>query len=39
MVQEGFKRKFAAILSADVKDYSRLIGENETEASAMLGGQ
>ncbi len=38
MVQEGFKRKLAAILSADVKDYSRPIGEDETETSAMLGG-
>jgi hypothetical protein len=38
MVQEGFKRKLAAILSADVKDYSRPIGEDGTETSAMLGG-
>jgi adenylate cyclase len=29
MVQEGFKRKLAAILSADVEGYSRLMGEDE----------
>ena len=29
MAQEGFKRKLAAILSADVEGYSRLIGEDE----------
>ena len=38
MADEGFKRKLAAILSADVKVYSRLIGEDEAETSAMLGG-
>jgi len=26
---EGFKRKLSAILSADVKGYSRLMGEDE----------
>jgi adenylate cyclase len=29
MVQESFKRKLAAILSADVEGYSRLMGEDE----------
>jgi class 3 adenylate cyclase len=29
MTQEGFKRKLAAILSADVVGYSRLMGEDE----------
>ena len=29
MTQEGFKRKLAAILSADVEGYSRLMGDNE----------
>ena len=29
MVQEGFKRKLTAILSADVVGYSRLMGEDE----------
>ncbi|MBT8364455.1 MAG: adenylate/guanylate cyclase domain-containing protein [Deltaproteobacteria bacterium] len=29
MSQEGFKRKLAAILSADVKGYSRLMGHDE----------
>ena len=29
MTQEGFKRKLAAILSADVEGYSRLMGEDE----------
>ena len=29
MVDEGFKRKLAAILSADVEGYSRLMGEDE----------
>ena len=29
MAKEGFKRKLAAIFSADVKGYSRLMGENE----------
>ena len=31
MAQESFKRKLAAILSADVKGYSRLMGEDEAE--------
>jgi adenylate cyclase len=29
MANEGFKRKLAAILSADVEGYSRLMGEDE----------
>jgi len=29
MTTEDFKRKLAAILNADVKGYSRLIGEDE----------
>ncbi|UCF84789.1 MAG: hypothetical protein JSV50_03930, partial [Desulfobacteraceae bacterium] len=29
MIQEGTKRKLAAILSADVKDYSRLMSQDE----------
>ena len=29
MVPEDFKRKLTAILSADVKGYSRLMGEDE----------
>jgi adenylate cyclase len=29
MADEGFKRKLAAILSADVEGYSRLMGEDE----------
>jgi class 3 adenylate cyclase len=29
MTQEGFKRKLAAILSADVEGYSRLMDDNE----------
>jgi adenylate cyclase len=29
MAQEGFKRKLAAILSADVEGYSRLMGQDE----------
>jgi adenylate cyclase len=31
MAPESFKRKLTAILSADVKGYSRLMGENEAE--------
>ena len=31
MSAESFKRKLTAILSADVKGYSRLMGENEAE--------
>jgi TolB-like protein/class 3 adenylate cyclase/tetratricopeptide (TPR) repeat protein len=31
MAPESFKRKLAAILSADVKGYSRLMGEDEAE--------
>ncbi len=29
MAEEGFKRKLTAILSADVKDYSRLMSQDE----------
>jgi hypothetical protein len=29
MTQESYKRKLTAILSADVKGYSRLMGEDE----------
>ena len=29
MTEEGFKRKFAVILSTDVEDYSRLMGYDE----------
>ena len=29
MAEEGFKRKLTAILNADVKGYSRLMGEDE----------
>ncbi len=29
MAQQGFKRKLAASLSADVEGYSRLMGEDE----------
>ena len=29
MVEEGFRRKLAAILSADVEGYSRLMGDDE----------
>ena len=29
MTQEGFKRKLAAILSADVAGYSRMMEDNE----------
>lgn len=34
MAQEGFKRKLAAIFSADVEGYSRLLGEDETDEHA-----
>ena len=36
MSPEKFKRKLAAILSADVKGYSRLMGENEEETIRTL---
>jgi class 3 adenylate cyclase len=36
MAQEEFKRKLAAILSADVKDYSRLMREDETATIRTL---
>jgi adenylate cyclase len=46
MPQEGFKRKLAAILSADAKGYSRLMEENEeatirtiTEYKEIITGQ
>jgi len=36
MPEEGFKRKLAAILSADVKEYSRLMREDETATIRTL---
>ena len=36
MTQEGFKRKLAAILSADVTEYGRLMREDETETIRTL---
>jgi len=36
MVQEGFKRKLTAILSADVEGYSRLMGEDEESTVRTL---
>jgi adenylate cyclase len=36
MSAEGFKRKLAAILSADVQGYSRLMGDNEAETVRTL---
>ena len=36
MTQEGFKRKLAAILSADVEGYSRLMGQNEEQTIRTL---
>ncbi len=36
MAEKGFKRKLAAILSADVKGYSRLMGENEDATVSTL---
>jgi adenylate cyclase len=36
MSAESFKRKLTAILSADVKGYSRLMGENEAETVKTL---
>jgi adenylate cyclase len=36
MATEGFKRKLAAILSADVVGYSRLMGEDETSTVRAL---
>ena len=36
MTTEKFKRKLAAILSADVKGYSRLMGEDEEETIRTL---
>jgi adenylate cyclase len=36
MPAESFKRKLTAILSADVKGYSRLMGENEAETVRTL---
>jgi adenylate cyclase len=38
MVEEGFKRKLTAILSADVKGYSRLMGEDEEATIHTLTG-
>ena len=36
MATEGFKRKLAAILSADAVGYSRLMGEDEAATMRML---
>ncbi len=36
MATEEFKRKLAAILHADVKGYSRLIGEDEDATVSTL---
>ena len=36
MTEEGFKRKLTAILSADVKGYSRLMGEDEAATVRTL---
>jgi adenylate cyclase len=36
MNAEGYKRKFTAILSADVQGYSRLMGDNESETVSTL---
>jgi adenylate cyclase len=36
MAEEGFKRKLTAILSADVKGYSRLMGEDEDATVSTL---
>ena len=36
MSAESFKRKLTAILSADVKGYMRLMGENEAETVKTL---
>lgn len=36
MTGEGFKRKLTTILSADVAEYSRLMGEDETATVKML---
>ena len=36
MTEESFKRKLTAILSADVKDYSRLMEDDEAETVRTL---
>jgi adenylate cyclase len=36
MPEDGFKRKLAAILSADVEGYSRLMGQNEEQTIRTL---
>ncbi len=36
MAEKGFKRKLAAILSADVEGYSRLMGDDEEAAVRTL---
>ena len=36
MAQEDFKRKLTAILNADVKSYSRLIGDKEKATTRTL---
>ncbi len=36
MAEEGFKRKLAAIMSADVEGYSRLMDDDEEATGLML---
>jgi hypothetical protein len=36
MAEKGFKHKLTAVLSADVKGYSRLIGEDERSTVRTL---
>ncbi len=36
MAQEAFKRKLAAILSADVEGYSRLVAQDEEDPVRTL---
>jgi adenylate cyclase len=36
MAEEGFKRKLAAILSADVEGYSRLMDDDEEKTVRTL---
>ena len=38
MADEGFDRKLAAILSADVEGYSRLMGEDDDATVRTLTG-
>jgi len=36
MANEGSKRKLGAILNADVKDYSRLLSQDQTKCTRNL---